>query len=246
MTLIGLTVRGHSVGRMITRAAIDCDYAGCWCAQCVSKDASPSRNLRGTNASLLIEAVECVSKTSMITIILPYAPDVRITCSDAIEAAEIVLRLVPEQQQQQRAKQDWRCDCKRCVKERTEHRTQWVTINLECVDQIARGAAMKVTLCTYVELPEWVNHNHLSDNGSGKEYANYLLIEDGDYRACYSDAMEPEDRSFHRDLKWIKSELERAYAAKENATVKGLQDTVVLVSILDCVACELCGEHQNA
>lgn len=75
---------------------------------------------------------------------------------------------------------------------------------------------MKVTLCTYVELPEWVNRNHVSDNGSGKEYANYLLIEDGDHRACYSDAMEPEDRSFLRNLKWIKTEIERAASVRDD------------------------------
>lgn len=43
------------------------------------------------------------------------------------------------------------------------------------------------------------------------------------------------------------SAAERLFASRSNeATAKGLQDTVVLVSILDCVACELCEEHQNA
>lgn len=69
---------------------------------------------------------------------------------------------------------------------------------------------MTVTICNYEQLPEWVNDDDLSNNGAGKLYASYLLIEDGDYRACYSVAMEPEDVSFHRDLKWIKNEIERA------------------------------------
>jgi hypothetical protein len=67
-----------------------------------------------------------------------------------------------------------------------------------------------VTICHYEELPEWADRESLSNNGSGKLYANYLVIEDGDYRACYSDAMEPEDATFTRDLNWIKRELERA------------------------------------
>ena len=46
-----------------------------------------------------------------------------------------------------------------------------------------------------------------SNNGAGKEYASYLLIEDEDGRRIYSDAMEPEDTTFHRDLDWIVSEL---------------------------------------
>ena len=69
---------------------------------------------------------------------------------------------------------------------------------------------MKVTIVFGLnDLPSWVDKSSLSNNGSGAEYASYLLIEDGDYRACYSDAMEPEDCTFGRDLKWIKAELER-------------------------------------
>ena len=69
---------------------------------------------------------------------------------------------------------------------------------------------MKVTIVYGLhQLPEWVDRSDLPNNGAGKDYASYLLIEDGDYRACYSDAMEPEDTTFGRDLKWIKTELER-------------------------------------
>lgn len=69
---------------------------------------------------------------------------------------------------------------------------------------------MKITTCDYDELPDWVSKEDLPDNGSGREYASYLLIEDGKYKAVYSDAMEPEDARFYRDLGWIKHEIERA------------------------------------
>lgn len=68
---------------------------------------------------------------------------------------------------------------------------------------------MTVRVCSIENLPDWVDRQFLSDNGSGKDYANYLVIEDGEHRACYSDAMEIEDCRFTRDLDWIKTELER-------------------------------------
>lgn len=49
-------------------------------------------------------------------------------------------------------------------------------------------------------------------NGCGKEAAGYLQIKlAGEILATKSDAMEPEDATFCRDLAWIKDELERAY-----------------------------------
>ena len=63
--------------------------------------------------------------------------------------------------------------------------------------------------CDYDNLPSWVDKDNLPNNGCGKEYANYILIEDGEYKACYSSAMEPEDASFGRDLSWIVDELNR-------------------------------------
>jgi hypothetical protein len=39
------------------------------------------------------------------------------------------------------------------------------------------------------------------------------VIEDQGHRVVYSDAMEPEDCKFSRDLKWIKPALEYAYLA---------------------------------
>lgn len=69
---------------------------------------------------------------------------------------------------------------------------------------------MIATIVSYEELPSWVDKEFgLSNNGHGKENANYIIIEDGDYRACYSDACEPEDASFGRDFYWIISELNR-------------------------------------
>lgn len=68
---------------------------------------------------------------------------------------------------------------------------------------------MNIISCEYKDLPKWAIGQGLSNNGSGKEYANYILIEDGDYRICYSDAIEPEDAKFSRDLDWIVTELRR-------------------------------------
>jgi hypothetical protein len=67
-----------------------------------------------------------------------------------------------------------------------------------------------VSVCSYDNLPGWVNRDLLSNNGSGAEWASYIIIIDGDYQTCYSDAMEPEDAVFSRDLKWSIRELKRA------------------------------------
>jgi len=76
---------------------------------------------------------------------------------------------------------------------------------------------MKITLKFGLkDLPDWVNINELSNCGSGKEYASYLIIEDGEYKAIYSDAMEPEDATFGRDLHWIVTELRRVADKNEN------------------------------
>ena len=47
----------------------------------------------------------------------------------------------------------------------------------------------------------------VSNNGYGKEYASYIVIEDENGKRIYSDAMEPEDATFFRDLSWIIEEL---------------------------------------
>ena len=61
---------------------------------------------------------------------------------------------------------------------------------------------------------------YLSENGRGKEYASYIRIKhDGETFALYSDAMEPEDARFSRDLSWIIDALQTAFelGKKENS-----------------------------
>lgn len=51
-----------------------------------------------------------------------------------------------------------------------------------------------------------------SNNGSGKEYATYLKIDhDGKILSIESDAMEPEDATFGRDLSWVGEMILEAY-----------------------------------
>jgi hypothetical protein len=70
----------------------------------------------------------------------------------------------------------------------------------------------RVFICQLKDLSE-EEQMGMSNNGSGREYADYLVIEDQGHRVVYSDAMEPEDCKFSRDLKWIKPALEYAYLA---------------------------------
>jgi len=52
----------------------------------------------------------------------------------------------------------------------------------------------------------------LSNNGCGKEWASYILVSYNDKLLFLeSDAMEPEDKSFERDLSWITEALKQAY-----------------------------------
>lgn len=52
----------------------------------------------------------------------------------------------------------------------------------------------------------------VSNNGSGKEDAFYIRVTyKGKTIRLESDAMEPEDATFGRDLGWIKEALEEAY-----------------------------------
>lgn len=62
-----------------------------------------------------------------------------------------------------------------------------------------------------------------STNGIGKECANYLRVTyGGDLILLESDAMEPEDCRFSRDLKWIRAALESAFlmGAQSNAQIE--------------------------
>lgn len=58
-----------------------------------------------------------------------------------------------------------------------------------------------------------------SDNGYGKYYAAYIRIRhDGETLLLESDAIEPEDKTFYRDLSWITEWLKKAYElGKEDA-----------------------------
>jgi len=50
------------------------------------------------------------------------------------------------------------------------------------------------------------------NNGNGKEHANYIKVTYmGDIILLKSDAMEPEDADFGRDLKWIADSLKKCY-----------------------------------
>ena len=63
-----------------------------------------------------------------------------------------------------------------------------------------------VTVVQFEELTD-LEKDSVSNNGCGKEYASYLIIEDENGRRVYSDAMEAEDATFNRDLSWIRDEL---------------------------------------
>lgn len=71
----------------------------------------------------------------------------------------------------------------------------------------------EVIQCYYGDLPDEVNKEWgLSDNGPGKDCATYIIEKvEGKIISVESDAMEPEDASFERDLRWVKESLERAY-----------------------------------
>lgn len=70
---------------------------------------------------------------------------------------------------------------------------------------------MKVEYLDYDGLTE-DEKRYAPNNGSGKDMAAYLRItyEDGDSHV-ESDAMEPEDANFYRDLSWIGVAIKRAY-----------------------------------
>ena len=76
---------------------------------------------------------------------------------------------------------------------------------------------MNVTIINYNDLPE-EEKDQQPDNGAGKEEASYLKVEIyGKRTVYYSDAMEPEDARFYRDLSWVKSALLAAYQAGKEA-----------------------------
>ena len=59
------------------------------------------------------------------------------------------------------------------------------------------------------------------NNGHGKEYSNYLkIIHNNEIISIESDAMEPEDATFGRDLNWIADMLQRCYDLGVEDTTK--------------------------
>ena len=70
---------------------------------------------------------------------------------------------------------------------------------------------LEVTMPQFEELTDDEQAN-VSNNGNGKEYAGYLRVtHDGQTILLESDAMEPEDAMFCRDLSWILDIIEKAY-----------------------------------
>lgn len=53
---------------------------------------------------------------------------------------------------------------------------------------------------------------YASNNGVGKEHASYIRVKhNGETILLESDAIEPEDKTFHRDLSWVATWLTKAY-----------------------------------
>lgn len=69
----------------------------------------------------------------------------------------------------------------------------------------------QVQIQTFKDLSE-AEKEAVPNNGSGREYANYLRVtHKGRTLFLESDASEPEDASFSRDLSWIVGALRQAY-----------------------------------
>jgi hypothetical protein len=74
-----------------------------------------------------------------------------------------------------------------------------------------KGGVMRVEFLRYDDLPEDVKEDQ-PNNGSGKEYSSYLMVKFPEQEPRYfSDAMEPEDACFGRDLSWVKDIILEAY-----------------------------------
>jgi len=70
---------------------------------------------------------------------------------------------------------------------------------------------LEITSPGYEDLTD-EERSDVSDNGSGKEWAGYIKVtHNGKTILLESDAMEPEDASFGRDLGWVYDIIMRAY-----------------------------------
>ncbi|CAG9620849.1 hypothetical protein [Sutcliffiella rhizosphaerae] len=70
---------------------------------------------------------------------------------------------------------------------------------------------LKVNLVSFEDLSEEEKESQ-PNNGCGKEYANYIKINDGEKTLMIlSDAVEPEDATFSRDFSDVVEAIEEAY-----------------------------------
>jgi hypothetical protein len=70
---------------------------------------------------------------------------------------------------------------------------------------------LEVSMVGFDDLTE-EEQQYQPDNGNGKDCSSYIKIEyKGKVIAIHSDAMEPEDCIFYRDLSWITSAITAAY-----------------------------------
>ncbi len=70
---------------------------------------------------------------------------------------------------------------------------------------------LEIELVSFEDLTEEEKKDQ-PDNGCGKKSASYLRVTYGGFCVgLYSDAMEPEDATFNRDLGWIADAIEAAY-----------------------------------
>jgi hypothetical protein len=84
-----------------------------------------------------------------------------------------------------------------------------------------QGGKMKITLESFEDLTD-EEKNNVPNNGSGKEYANYIRVEhNGETLFLESDAMEREDAVFLRDLSWIIDALNKCYEIGREARNDG-------------------------
>jgi hypothetical protein len=73
---------------------------------------------------------------------------------------------------------------------------------------------MKMLTVNIVEFEELTEEEQQvqPDNGCGKEYANYIKVTDGiETVMIISDAIEPEDATFRRDLGCVTTAIIKAY-----------------------------------
>lgn len=70
---------------------------------------------------------------------------------------------------------------------------------------------LKVTIESFEYLSE-AEQDRAPNNGVGKHMANYLRVtHDGDTIVLESDAMEPEDATFTRDMSWVVEVIRMVY-----------------------------------